>query len=41
MFHQAAFIRALAIPVCLAWGLVEFLALQRVRLLGQRGTPSA
>ena len=41
MFRPAAFIRAVAIPVCLAWGLVEFLALQRVRLLGQRSTPSA
>ena len=41
MFHKAAFIRAVAIPVCLAWGLVEFMALQRARLLGQRGTPTA
>ena len=28
MFHQAAFIRAVAIPVCLVWGLVEFMARQ-------------
>ena len=38
MFHKAAFIRAVAIPACLVWGLVEFMALQRARLLGQRGT---
>jgi hypothetical protein len=41
MFHKAAFIRAMAIPVCLAWGLVEFMALQRARLRGQRGAHTA
>jgi hypothetical protein len=41
MFYKAAFIRAVAIPVCLAWGLVEFIALQRARLLGQRGSKLA
>jgi hypothetical protein len=38
MFYKAVFIRAIAIPVCLVWGLVELLALQRARLLGQRGS---
>jgi hypothetical protein len=38
MFYKASFIRAMAIPVCLVWGLVEFMALQRARLLGQRGS---
>lgn len=41
MFYKAAFIRAVAIPVCLVWGLVEFIALQRARLLGQRGAKVA
>jgi hypothetical protein len=37
MPHPTAFYRALAIPACLVWGVVEFLALQRSRLLKQRG----
>jgi len=37
MTHQTAFYRALAIPACLVWGVLEFLALQRSRLLKQRG----
>lgn len=40
MFHRAALIRAVAIPACLIWGLVELLALQRTRLFGHRGTPT-
>lgn len=36
MLHQATFFRALAIPACLVWGVLEFLALQRARLLGRR-----
>jgi len=29
MFFRFNFIRVLAIPACLAWGLTEFIALQR------------
>jgi hypothetical protein len=29
--HFALHIRALALPACLFWGLVEFVALQRAR----------
>lgn len=36
MLPQAAFFRALAIPACLVWGVLEFFALQRSRLLGRR-----
>ncbi|WP_157979276.1 hypothetical protein [Rhodoferax ferrireducens] len=36
MLHKAAFFRALAIPACLVWGVLEFFALQRSRLLGRR-----
>jgi hypothetical protein len=32
MFYRSAFFRVLVIPACLAWGLVEFLALQRAHL---------
>lgn len=31
MMHRSTFIRLLAIPACLAWGVLEFLALQRAR----------
>jgi hypothetical protein len=36
MLHKAAFFRALAIPACLVWGVLEFFALQRARMLGRR-----
>ncbi|MFT6589438.1 MAG: hypothetical protein ACI9I0_001571 [Rhodoferax sp.] len=36
MLHKVAFFRILAIPACLAWGLFEFFALQRARLLSRR-----
>jgi hypothetical protein len=36
MLHKTAFFRALAIPACLVWGVLEFFALQRSRLLGRR-----
>ncbi|MHB8949940.1 MAG: hypothetical protein ACYC4S_12860 [Rhodoferax sp.] len=36
MLNQRAFIRLLTIPACLACGVVEFLALQRSRLLRRR-----
>jgi hypothetical protein len=29
MFHKSTLIRALAIPACLVWGVMEFVALQR------------
>lgn len=35
MLHKATFFRALAIPACLVWGVLEFFALQRARLLGR------
>lgn len=36
MLQKAAFFRALAIPACLVWGVLEFIALQRSRLLLRR-----
>lgn len=36
MLHKPAFFRALAIPACIVWGVLEFLALQRSRLQGRR-----
>ena len=36
MLQKAAFFRALAIPACLVWGVMEFVALQRARLWGRR-----
>jgi hypothetical protein len=36
MFHKAAFFRILAIPACMVWGVLEFFALQRSRLLTRR-----
>jgi len=38
MFHKSPFFRAMVIAACLAWGLWEFFALQRVRLLGRRSS---
>ena len=32
MLHTSAFYRAIAIPACLLWGVLEFVALQRSRL---------
>lgn len=32
MFNRSAFYRLLVIPACLAWGVMEFLALQRAHL---------
>lgn len=32
MLQKSAFFRAVAIPVCMIWGLHEFFALQRSRL---------
>jgi len=36
MLKKAAFFRVLAIPACMVWGILEFFALQRSRLLGRR-----
>ena len=36
MLHKAAFFRAMAIPACMVWGIVEFFALQRARLQRRR-----
>jgi hypothetical protein len=33
MFHRSNLIRALAIPACLVWGVMEFLALQRAHVV--------
>ena len=47
MMHNTAFFRVMAIPACLVWGVLEFVALQRARLQGKRNhildpvTPSA
>jgi len=35
MFHRSPLIRFVAIPACLVWGLMEFIALQRAHK-GQR-----
>jgi len=32
MLRRATFFRWIAVPACIAWGLREFMALQRVRL---------
>jgi len=37
MLHKAAFFRVIAIPACMVWGVMEFFALQRSRLLSRRG----
>ena len=31
MLHKSAFFRTIAIPACLLWGVLEFVALQRSR----------
>lgn len=36
MMHNTAFFRVMAIPACLVWGVLEFVALQRARLQGKR-----
>lgn len=36
MFHKATFFRVMAIPACVIWGVLEFLALQRCRLHNRR-----
>jgi hypothetical protein len=36
MLHKPAFFRALAIPACMVWGVLEFFALQRARLQSRR-----
>jgi hypothetical protein len=36
MLQKSAFFRAVAIPVCLVWGVLELLALQRSRLRYRR-----
>ncbi len=33
---KVKFIRIMAIPVCLAWGILELIALQRSRWVGHR-----
>jgi len=32
MQNRSDYLRFIAVPVCLIWGIVEFLALQRARL---------
>ena len=39
MLNKAAFFRALAVPPCLVWGLLEFFALQRSRFQNRRRLP--
>jgi hypothetical protein len=36
MQHKVAFFRLMAIPACVVWGVLEFLALQRSRFQGRR-----
>jgi len=36
MLHKATFIRLMAIPACMVWGVLEFFALQRARLQSRR-----
>jgi len=36
MFFRSTFIRILAIPACLVWGLMEFVALQRAHGLQRK-----
>jgi hypothetical protein len=38
MMHKAAFFRVIAIPACMAWGMLEFYALQRSRLRHRRAS---
>jgi hypothetical protein len=37
MLRKAVFFRIMALPVCLISGALEFLALQRSRILARRG----
>jgi hypothetical protein len=39
MFRKTTVIRIIAIPVCMVSGLLEFFALQRVRLMSWRAHP--
>jgi hypothetical protein len=36
MFFRSTCIRLLAIPACLVWGLVEFIALQRAHAIQRK-----
>ncbi len=36
MLHKKTFIRVVAIPACILWGLAEFMALQKSRLMMRR-----
>jgi hypothetical protein len=36
MFHKSTLIRALAIPACLVWGVMEFMALQRAHRVNRK-----
>lgn len=39
MFGKSTFYRSLALPACLAWAVVEFVALQRARRHQVRNRP--
>lgn len=36
MFNQKTFFRVMSIPACIAYGVLEFFALQRSRLMSRR-----
>jgi hypothetical protein len=36
MTRNAAFVRFIALPACIVWGVLEFIALQRAHLLHKR-----
>ena len=36
MLHKISLIRVVALPACMVWGVLEFIALQRLRLLSRR-----
>jgi hypothetical protein len=38
MFSNATFIRLVAVPACLVWGVMEFYALQRAQLRARKIT---
>lgn len=40
MFYKSAFIRWIAIPACIVWGVLELLALQRARFLSYLHQPT-
>jgi hypothetical protein len=40
MFYKSALIRWMAIPACIVWGVLELLALQRVRFLSNLHKPT-